>query len=337
MLYFATLFDINYLSRALVMMQSMKENSTREITFFILAMDKEVEAYFENQTDTIIIPLSDLEQKFPELNKLKTERSRAEYCFTLSPFYPLYILEKYDFVDRITSLDADLLFYDEVNTIFETYPNADVLITRHNFSKENLPAIKVGIYNVSFQSFKNNDNAINVLKDWKQKCTEWCKDTYDEPNQRYGDQKYLDFWQETFENIQAIEMENCGVAPWNVSKMNLNLKNCKFYVQNEPLLFYHFQSFRVYTSFICQHALKTFAVKDINKPIKQLYLDYFQKLKAVKIKGFDNQIGRLKHTGSNKFFYYLNILKSENLFLVFGNVIFSGTPYMKIKKIFFGK
>jgi hypothetical protein len=338
MLHFATLFDINYLSRALVLIESMRKYCSEETFFYCLVMDVETEVYFKNNPihNLEVIPLTDLENYFPELETVKNIRNRGEYCFTLSPFYPLYILSKNPHIQQITTLDADLQFFSDVNIIFKTYPNADVLITPHNFSQANLPAIKVGKYNVSFQSFKNNANGLKVLEDWKQQCFEWCSDAFDEENQRYADQKYLDFWQERFEGVEEIRLNGAGVAPWNIEKLDLKLVNGNFYVGTEPLIFYHFQSFRIFSPFMLQHALKTFAVQKISPPMKQLYKQYFYALKKNQTES-DDKIGRHKKSGGTKFSFYLNVLKSNNLFFVFGNLIFSGTPYMKIKKVFLGK
>jgi hypothetical protein len=295
MLYFTTLFDINYLSRALAMINSLNKYSSSPTMFFVLAMDTEVEKYFEQNKypNLQVIPLLALENYFPELNRLKKDRSKSEYCFTLSPFYPIYILEQHPEIDKITSMDADLLFFDDVNLIFNTYQDKDVLITPHNFSTENLPAIKVGVYNVSFQSFRNNENGLAVLNDWKYKCTEWCKDEYDERNERYADQKYLDLWKEKFNGVQSIENIGAGIAPWNISKSDLKLINNKFYCGKSPLIFYHFQSFRIYNSFMCQHALNTFRVGKLHPSIKKLYKNYFHALLSIKKDGFDLKSGKI--------------------------------------------
>src|SRR6185312_10435597 len=105
MLYFATLFDINYLSRGLALLDSLTAHSSSPFKLFVLALDNGVVEYFEkHSTDTVdVITVDDIETHFPELRHAKENRSKIEYYFTLSPYLPLYILQKFPGVDQVTS------------------------------------------------------------------------------------------------------------------------------------------------------------------------------------------------------------------------------------------
>ena len=138
MLHFATLFDINYLSRGLALIDSLSKHSSQSYKLFVLSLDEKVAAYFndKNTYPVHIIRLHEIEAHFPELVEAKKNRSTVEYYFTLSPYLPLYILETFCEVDQITTMDADLYFFDDPALIFNKYPDASVLITPHNFSAD---------------------------------------------------------------------------------------------------------------------------------------------------------------------------------------------------------
>ena len=283
MQYFATLFDINYLPRAMVMFNSMQEHSSINCKLFVLALDSEVEKYFkENINPNItVIPESKILDYFSELENLKKERSRAEYCFTLSPYLPIYIFDIFKEVNQITTLDADLMFFDDVNIIFEKYKNASVLITPHAFVDKLKHLVIYGIFNVSFQSFKKDVDGLKILHSWKENCKQWCEDKIDETGTKFADQKYLDTWKSQSSKVEIIEIAGAGVAPWNIESKNLKYKKRKFYVENETLIYYHFQGFRVFNNNICFHSLKHYMVSSIPTALKSLYLVYIKRLKEI--------------------------------------------------------
>ena len=46
----------------------------------------------------------------PELLEIKASRSKGEYCWTLTPFFPRFVFEADADVGRVTYVDADLWF-----------------------------------------------------------------------------------------------------------------------------------------------------------------------------------------------------------------------------------
>ena len=223
MFYFATLFDVNYLSRGLTLIHSLNTVLKQNFHLYILTLDTETYDYFINYSNknVSLISLNEIESDFPELLEAKTNRSKIEYYFTLSPILPLFILKKYKSCDRITTLDADIYFFSSPEHIFNSFKKDAILITPHDFSPENIDKIIYGIYNVSFQSFPNSEDSILILENWKNKCLAWCKDELDKENNRYADQKYLDTWMTEFNNIESINSETMGRAPWNISNTKL--------------------------------------------------------------------------------------------------------------------
>jgi len=112
---YCSYFDKNYLSKFLVLRNSI-EIFNSEYTFFVLALDNYVEDFFKkNRINNIqVISLKDLEQSYKDLIIAKNNRDLIEYYFTLSPFLPRYIFEKFKCMN-IAYVDSDFFFLQEPN------------------------------------------------------------------------------------------------------------------------------------------------------------------------------------------------------------------------------
>ncbi|MDQ2719734.1 MAG: glycosyl transferase [Bacteroidota bacterium] len=245
MLYFATLLDINYLSRTQAMYESIKRHHNNFV-LYIVCLDGEVYDYFKKngQDNIVLITLKEIEEKYKELETIKSTRNAIDYIFTLSPFYPSYILQKFTHIPFICSLDCDQYFFNNVEFLFKALEKYSVLILPHRFTKDLKHLEVFGKYNVSFQVFKNDDMGNRCLALWRSQCLEWCSDVLEED--RFADQKYLDKWQEHFGNsVQAINYIGIGLAPWNLRDKKIKIRNKKVYVDDKMLVVYHYQGLRI--------------------------------------------------------------------------------------------
>lgn len=324
---FATFFDVNYLSRGLVLLQSLKQHSKNDFKLFILALDEDVRNYFISNAkrEVEIILLGQIEREYPELLDIKPSRSEIEYYFTLSPYLPLYILKQFPGVHRITTLDADILFYSDPDVIFTRYEDASVLITPHNFSP-GLEALTVtGIYNVSFQSFRNDMNALTCLNQWRADCRDWCYDYLDKENGRYADQKYLDNWKNDYQGVQEIRIPGTGLAPWNLLSHHLEEKDGKFLVDDQPLIYFHFHGLKLSGRHFAISGVEGYGADSKNKIVKSIYHTYLKLLNRIskKIKRTDGHVKRnalakqnmiVRILKTNGFWYY------DSLFIVNVNI-----------------
>jgi hypothetical protein len=64
---------------------------------------------------------------------------------------------------------------------------------------------------------------------------------------KYGDQKYLDDWPVRFENVVVFQHKGIGFAPWNLSQYMIARKGEQTWVDDVPLVLYHFHNFRMLT------------------------------------------------------------------------------------------
>lgn len=249
MLNFCTLFDSVYLSRGLVMYNSLKAH-TEDFHLYVFAFDDLCYKILDSLSleNVTIIPLNNLEND--ELLEVKTNRSRAEYCWTCTSSAIEYLLINYS-VSSCTYLDADLFFYSSPAVLCDELTDGkSVLITEHRYSKLSrlYEQKRAGRFCVQFITFINQPDSRRVLTDWKGKCINWCYNRYEEG--KFGDQKYLDEWPGKYENVHILQHLGGGVAPWNVQQYKIFVErerysgiekttNTKF-----DLVFFHFHFVR---------------------------------------------------------------------------------------------
>ena len=132
---YCTLFDSNYLTRALVMYDSMT-NSHMDFHLYIFAFDNLVLDFFTNKfikSNITVVPLSEFEDD--KLLAVKLFRSPGEYCWTSTPSVILYSIKKFN-LDSCTYIDADLYFYTDPNILIQEMNDKSILLTEHRFTKE---------------------------------------------------------------------------------------------------------------------------------------------------------------------------------------------------------
>jgi len=249
MYYFCTYFDQNYLPRFLALHASLRSCRT-EFRLWALCLDAA-------SHDTVhgldlhgveAIPLPAFEGGDPALLAAKDNRSRAEYYFTCTPSLPLYVLDNWPSVDLITYLDADLFFFSHPGPLFEELGDASVGIIAHRHSPANRTRQRFGAYNVGWVSFRRDAEGMACLQAWREQCIEWCYDRVEE--HRYADQKYLDSWPQRFDRVRILQHKGANLAPWNIANYRIRARDGRVSVDDEPLIFFHFQGFQQITPWL---------------------------------------------------------------------------------------
>jgi hypothetical protein len=272
--FFCTYFDRNFLPRGLTLVDSLKEHCP-SFKIFILCLDDFTFDYLSEQNREEVHPirLADLERHDTELSVSKSNRSKIEYFFTLSPCLPLYILKNFPGTDYITYLDSDLYFFSDPKPIYEELGNKSILIIPHRFPSALKELEIYGKFNVGFQIFKKDEVGLQCLEKWRSQCIDCCNDKLE--GDRFADQKYLDEWPHLYrENIVVCNHPGANLAPWNVSNYELaeEVKDVK--VNGQPLIFYHFQRLRFIKKKLVTHGLEEYKVYP-NKILKDfIYAPY---------------------------------------------------------------
>lgn len=274
--YFCTLFDINYLTRGLALYHSILTNCP-SCRLWILCMDEityEILAKL-NLSRVTLIRLSEFEDK--ELLEVKPTRSHGEYCWTCTASLLLYIFQHYPEVKVLSYLDSDMYFYSSPEPIFEEFGTNSIMIIPHRLMphKTNMTKL-VGRYNVSMVTFRKDKNGQKCLIWWRKKCLEWCYNRYE--NGKAGDQLYLNSFRSLFKGVHILKHIGAGTASWNIPQYRVWKNNGQIYLDNIPLILYHFQALKIYRPlpFLTSVPIGCYGDRTIYRAL--IYDQYFKKL-----------------------------------------------------------
>lgn len=243
MRYFCTLFDSNYLLKGVAMLRTLKQHCP-DACVYVLCMDKQTRQILEqlSLSDVTCLSLSEIEDA--ALLAVKPGRSLAEYCWTLSPCLPWYVLQHNPDIDAITYLDADLYFYSPLQPLFDEIGGASIVVVEHRFPPL-LKHLEVnGRFCVEWVGFRRDEQGLACLARWREQCIEWCFHLLEQD--RMGDQKYLDQWPSKYSGLHILQHPGAGVAPWNYSQYRFGQDGQGgITVDSLPLVFYHFHQLQL--------------------------------------------------------------------------------------------
>ncbi len=264
--HYVTVFDSLFLPQGLALYMSM-ERHAGSFTLWILCVDDAVyEALKRLDLSNIrLLPLHELETA--ELKRVKPSRSTGEYCWTLTPFAPRFVFEADATVTRITYLDADTWRRGDPAPIFREFDASGkhVLITDHAYAPEYDYSALSGTYCVQFVVFSRNQGEI-VRKWWEDRCIEWCYARYEEG--KFGDQKYLDDWQERFpDHVHVLANKELILAPWNATRFPYGRAVC-----------WHFHGLRIAIGSSNQYGVECGNYRLPAVTIKYIYREYLKDL-----------------------------------------------------------
>jgi hypothetical protein len=279
---FCTFFDSHFLIRGLALYESLRRHCA-SFTLFVLCMDRTCYDILRGMglPGMVLIALEDFEKGDDSLLGAKENRSRVEYYFTCTPSLPLYILRHFSSLKQITYLDADLFFFANPSPVYEEIGHHSIALIPHRFSEGLRRMEERGIYNVGFLFFRRDSDGLAFLEWWRNKCLEWCFDRVE--GDRFADQKYLDRVPDLFHGVTIINHKGANLAPWNVGNHRIRCNHQSVWVDDQPLIFYHFHGFRPITRWLYDPNLtvyKTSLTEEIKRGIYQPYVETLSSLSS---------------------------------------------------------
>lgn len=236
--------DANYLPKALVCYDSLREHFVGKFRMYMYCFDDITYTILKKYAlpDLVVIHKKDFET--PEILAQKKSKKSYEYFWTYTPVVLQDTMKMVPEGDLVVYMDTDMMFFASPQCIFDELEDKDVLIQPNNFSvRERWQFEPIGYYCTAFNVFRNNENSRTIVEDWKQKCIEWCGATLEEG--RFGDQKYMDYWRDEYQKVREVTTVGANVAPWNIHKYDISYRNGKVFVNDKPLIYYHFHSFKM--------------------------------------------------------------------------------------------
>lgn len=239
-----TLFDQNYLTAGMSMIQSVLETSDSHLQFIVLALDNETFEYLTSLNRNEVTPIK-LSQFLTEpLKVLQHQRNWREFCWTLPAYFLEYVLESAPDFNYIAYVDSDCYFFSDISFLCKELSSSEsVLIHPHRFpnSKRHME-FESGVYNVGVILGRTDVNFLKVVKKWRKDVTVEC--ILDPTSGKCGDQTYLNDWPKMFDFVKIAQNHGIGAGPWNIESSTYTFKGKEIFIDGHKLVFYHFSRFK---------------------------------------------------------------------------------------------
>ena len=283
---FCTLFDSNYLDKGLALYKSLKSH-TKTFKIYILTMDEKSNDILNSLhlENVVIIELFSFIKKM-KLEKAYKNRTKAEFCWTCTSHLIDYVLTIFN--EKIcTYIDSDLYFYSDPSCLIDEIGKKTVQIVEHRFTNslsDKFALQTSGKYCVQFNTFKNEKNALDLLRWWEAKCIESCSQSGKDGVM--GEQYYLNGW-EKYNFVSILKNLGGGVAPWNIGQYRLvNKVNDAFFLKKRSivfkLVFYHFHNISYLSKTKANIAVFHRRLRTDKKLVEKIYFPYLTELNQIK-------------------------------------------------------
>lgn len=237
MYHFCTLFDKNYLFQGMVLYRSLLRTA-KEFSLYVLCMDQITYDMINKLNQPNLIPIRLAEIENDETRIVRQRTTHGQFCWVCQPLFCIYILNHFK-VAMVTYLEADSMFFSDPAVLFKDLEDYSVSLVPHRYSPKYNFTKTAGKYCVQFNAFRNNEESRKILDYWKIWCFKYHKD---KPFYFPG-QLSLNDWPIKFKSVKEIQHLGTGVAPWNVQQYKIKKMKEGLFVNDMPLIFYHYHQF----------------------------------------------------------------------------------------------
>jgi hypothetical protein len=270
MRYYCTIFDKNYLFQGVTVFRSLKFSS-KEYKFYPLCMDNESYDLLQKMNMEHMFPVKLDDIMTEELAEVQKRTTKGQFCWVCQPIICQYILDEFK-AEIVIYLEADSLFYDDPEILLQELGEDSVSLVPHNYSPGFDNTETAGEFCVQFNAFRNDELSAKVLNYWKENCFKYSKQHLT----LYPGQICLNNWTGLFKGVKSLSNPGAGVAPWNINRYSVSVKNNQLCVDNSPIVFYHFHQYGRYQD--GDHELGSYPFS--KEVIKLIYGKYITELQA---------------------------------------------------------
>lgn len=276
-----TVCSLNRLGQILVLGKSLLQYNP-EYRFIIGLADEEGERLPASYEGFEFISLSAIHLDVHE--KITTQYDIFELSCALKAYYGRYILAKYQ-PDQLFYFDTDMAVYHSLAYLETELEQYSILLTPHYLAPVpedgkypmERDVLNSGLYNGGFFAVKNDATGKHFFEWW---CNRLADQGYNNVSEgMMVDQLWLNLVPLFFKDVLIVSHAGCNFAYWNMHERLLTEKDGALYVNEQPLLFYHFSGYRVDQPQKISIHQNRFQLGD-NTAVKKLITAYHQQLVA---------------------------------------------------------
>jgi hypothetical protein len=242
--FICTYFDSNYLPRGLALYYSIKQYH-KDFEFFVLTFDKQSYDYLTSLKEENIRLIS--ADTYNSYFNTSADRftDKKQYFFSATPNLCTYVLDNYKEVDILLYLDADVYLFDSLDSLYDEFGDSSIGITEHRVNKYLKLFVKhYGHFVIGVNLFRRSEDGLKCLSEWKHDCESWYAGKPGYPLTFFSDQIFLDSWMEKYSGVRIIKNIGINTSYWNAANYTFKKINNQYFVDNQPLIIFHFSSLR---------------------------------------------------------------------------------------------
>jgi hypothetical protein len=242
-----------YLDKAINLGRSV--NAVHDNVDFYIVMSENTDSYkfielgklLQNE-NIKLIPISDL--NINRFEEYVFQRTVVELCTAVKGRAIVYFAEKLNY-SKVIYLDPDIHVFKPLDNIIELLDLHDTILIPHQSRPAKiqygidaeLTSMQFGIFNLGFLAVSNRKCGLEFANWWAERLDRYCFD--DRAKGLFTDQKWCDLAPALFDNVFILRDLGYDSAPWNThtGQMAFLYGSGKIYVDDYPLVFFHFSSF----------------------------------------------------------------------------------------------
>ena len=294
-----TYFNQNFINRGCALIDSLFKTN-ENFVLYVLALDDVTFNYLKERyspENVVILSMASYSSFF----KINPEKylDKKQFFFSITPNLCQWVIDQYSEIDVLLYLDADVYIFAELDIIYKEFNGYSIGVCSHRHNKfVKKISNHYGEYNVGVNLFRNDVIGKKCISNWKKDCDDWYPNKPNYPLSYFSDQIFLDQWPKTYKD-HFLEIKNIGVnvAPWNAINYKFKKINNKIYVNNNPLIIYHFSSL-VKTEQGVWNTNAGYCVFKLNKELRKIYINYIEHVVSSKFK--TEKVVELEFKGSIK-------------------------------------
>ncbi|MCX7772890.1 MAG: hypothetical protein N2376_07240 [Clostridia bacterium] len=243
--HFTTVVSQEHLFKLMGLVVSLKKVCL-DYKLFVLCANEIVYHILKSMPFPEVVPVMLNEVEDEALLRAKTDRIFHAYCWTLKPVFLYHVMVKHPDCEYFAHLDADLFFFKSPDAIFNENPEANLFLTHHRNSREFLKYYGLtGVFNTGFVGCKNTGVALRAVEKWKYQTVVYCPIKEDPIRKLFGDQRYVESWNEEYPGVHVVQSIGANTALWNITNYRVTAQEDGIYLDDTPLIFYHFSGLTI--------------------------------------------------------------------------------------------
>ncbi|CAN5459544.1 hypothetical protein BH10PSE11_BH10PSE11_40600 [soil metagenome] len=276
---FFTICSNNYVAYAKVLLHSAKQHHPEADLFLCLVDEKLDQSDLYPQDCTLLIAH---ELDIPNFDSFAFQYDIMELNTAVKPFVFLKLLR--DRYDQVVYFDPDIEIFRPLETVFAALDGgASFVLTPHLLSPaendanpNDIVIMRAGIYNLGFLACSQQAETERLLSWWARRLRYECISKQEAGI--FVDQKFMDLIPGFAAHCKILRDVTCNVAYWNLSQRSLSAQDGNWFVDDQPLSFFHYSGVVPGNVEMLSKYTNQFRDKHISAPLRMLLQHYYQRL-----------------------------------------------------------